>query len=147
MTEPKKMTGKKIEIFLSKLAELVESLPTQEMKDRTNRELDTLINYFLEFQERMKNVPTIEETKEISSTVERLITLVKVADSDPFLSRTLGLSSQKGGGQTKRQSLSEAERTKAKELVLQIKELSPQELDKKLEDKNTYKVIQNIENV
>jgi len=114
---------------------------TQETKDKTNQELEALINFLLEFQEKMKNIPTIEETKEISFAVEKLITLVKVADSDPFLSRSLGLSSQTPGGQPKRQSLTDAERSKAKQIAAQIKELSPQELHKKLEDKNAYKVI------
>lgn len=141
MTDPKILTGKKIEVFLSKLSELVEALPTQETKNKTNQELNTLIEFLLEFQERMKNVPTIEETKEISSNIERLITLVKIADSDPFLSRTLGLQSQKFGGQPKRQSLTQAERGKAKELAEQIKGLSPEELNQKLEDTNKYKVI------
>lgn len=140
MNDPKKITGKKIEVFLSKLSDLVESLPTQGMKDRTNQELDTLINFLLDFQERMKNVPTIEETKEILSTVERLITLVRIADSDPFLSRALGLSTKRIGGQTKRQSLSEEDRTRAKELTLKIKGLSPEELEKKFEDRKKYKV-------
>lgn len=141
MSEPKKITAKKIEVFLSKLTELVESLPTQEMKHRTNQELDTLINFLLEFQDRMKNVPTMEETKEIQSTIEKLITIVKVADSDPFLSRTLGLSVQKSGRAPKRQSLSEVERTTAKELAHKIKDLSPHELEKKFEDKDTYRLL------
>lgn len=141
MTDSKKLTGKRIEIFLSKLADMAESLPTQEMKEKTNQELDTLINFLLEFQDRMKNVPTIEETKEISSTVEKLINIVKVAESDPFLSRTLGLSSQKTGGQPKRQRLTEAERSKAKELANELKELSHEEMNRRLKDKNTYKLI------
>lgn len=141
MSDSKKITGKKIEIFLGKLSDLVESLPTQEAKDKTNKELEALINFLLEFQERMKNVPTIEESEKILSTIEKLITLVKVADSDPFLSRSLGLSSQKLGGQLKRRSLTDAERSKAKQIAVQLKELSPQELNKKLEGKNAYKVI------
>ena len=141
MTDPKKITAKKIEIFLSKLSEMVESLPTQDMKDRTNQELDTLINFLLEFQDRMKNVPTLEETSEITSTIEKLITIVKMADSDPFLSRALGLSVQKSGRTPKRKSLSEVERTTAKELAHKIKDLSPNEIEMKLEDKNTYRIL------
>ena len=140
MTNSKNLTGKKIETFLSKLADMTESLPTREMKEKTNQELDALITFFLDFQERMKNVPTIEETKEISSTVEKLITLVKVAESDPFLSRTLGLSTQKTSGQPKRQPLTDAERSIAKELASELKELSPQEMNRRLEDKNKFKI-------
>lgn len=139
MTDPKKLTGKKIEIFLSKLADMAESLPTQEMKEKTNKELDLIINFLLEFQERMKNVPTIEETHEISSTVERLITLIKVAESDPFLSRALGLSSQKNSRRSARKTLTEEDKNKAKKVVAEIKELSPQEINKILGDKK-YKV-------
>lgn len=141
MTDSKKITGKKIEAFLSNLAGLVESLPTLETKAEVNRELDALIGFLSEFQEKMRDVPTIEETKEISSTVERLITLVKLADSDPFLSRNLGLSPQKSGGQSRHQSLTDTERRKAKEIAAQIKKLSPQELSKELADKKTYKVV------
>lgn len=141
MTDPKKNTAKRIEIFLNKMTELVESLPTQEMKDNTNRELDTLINFLLDFQDRLKNVPTMEETKEIILTIEKLITIIKVADSDPFLSRTLGLSVQKSSRTSKRQSLSEEEQATVKQLVQNIREISPNELEKKLEDKKIYKLI------
>ena len=139
MTDSKKLTGKKIEMFLSKLAEMAESLPTQEMKEKTNNELDLIINFLLEFQERMKNVPTIEETHEISSTVERLITLIKVAESDPFLSRALGLSSQKTSSRLSRKTLTEKDKSKAKKVATEIKELSSQQINKILGDKK-YKV-------
>lgn len=130
-----------MESFLCKLADLVESLPTQESKDKTNRELVTLINFLSEFQEKMKDVPTIEETKEIASTIEKLVTFVKLADSDPFLSRSFGLSSQKVGGQFKRSSLTNTDRSRAKEIAGQIKDMSSQDLNKELSDKNAYKVI------
>ena len=141
MTDSKKITSKKMESFLCKLADLVESLPTQESKDKTNRELVTLINFLSEFQEKMKDIPTIEETKEIASTIEKLVTFVKLADSDPFLSRSFGLSSQKVGGQFKRSSLTNADRSRAKEIAGQIKDMSSQDLNKELSDKNVYKVI------
>lgn len=130
-----------MESFLCKLADLVESLPTQESKDKTNRELVTLINFLSEFQEKMKDVPTIEEAKEIASTIEKLVTFVKLADSDPFLSRCFGLSSQKVGGQFKRSSLTNADRSRAKEIAGQIKDMSSQDLNIELSDKNAYKVI------
>ena len=95
MVDTNKMSSKKIEVFLSKLSDLVESLPTREASDKTDKELNTLINFLSEFRERMKNIPTIEEAKDISSTIERLITLVKLADSDPFLSRSLDCRLQK----------------------------------------------------
>ena len=141
MVDANKLTSRKIQVFLSKLSDLVESLPTQEAKDKTDEELNTVINFLSEFRERMKNVPTIEETKEMSSTIERLITLVKLADSDPFLSRSLGLSSAKINGQSKNQSLTGAERSKAKEIAEQIRGLSPQEFDKEFADKSKYKII------
>ena len=141
MVDTNKMSSKKIEVFLSKLSDLVESLPTREASDKTDKELNTLINFLSEFRERMKNIPTIEEAKDISSTIERLITLVKLADSDPFLSRSLGLSSAKIDGQSKHQSLTDVERSKAKEIADQIRQLSPQELDKEFADKSRYKVI------
>jgi ribosomal protein L17 len=140
MTESKRLTAKKIEIFLSKLAEMAESLPTQEMKEKTNEELEKIINFLLEFQERMKNVPTLEETKEISSTVERLITLVKVAESDPLLSKILGLSVQKADTRPKSRSLTDTERSEAKKMAAQIKELSSEEVRNKLGGKSGYKV-------
>ncbi len=141
MVDANRITSKKIQVFLSKLSDLVESLPSQETKDKTDAELNTLINFLSEFRERMNNVPTIEEAKEISSTIERLIIFVKLADSDPFLSRSLGLSSAKIGGQSKRRAITDSERCKAKEIAEQIRGLSPQELDKKFSDKSIYKII------
>lgn len=140
MKDSKKMSGRKIETFLSKLTDLVEALPSQESKDKTDKELATLIHFLSEFREKMSNVPTVEEVGEISSTIERLILLVRLAEADPFLSRSLGLSPGEISASPRRQRLTVNERNKAKEIATQIKNLSPQELSKKFEDGKTYTI-------
>ena len=45
MNNSVKLTGKKLDSFLSKLSELVDALPSQETKSRLDRELGVLIEF------------------------------------------------------------------------------------------------------
>ena len=85
-------TGKKLDGFLSKKAELVDTLPSQETKSRLDKELAVLIEFLTDFRNRLKTLPTDQDANDVTSTIEMIKDYVRVAESDPMLSRVLGLS-------------------------------------------------------
>ena len=136
-----KLTGRKLDSFLSKLTELVDMLPSQETKSRLDQELDVLIKFVQDFRARLKSLPTVEDTEGVISTIETLKDYVRVAESDPLMSRVLGLSlDQKELKRPSRSSFTEHDRKEVKAIAEEIKGLSQEEAERKLADGKKYKI-------
>ncbi len=141
MKDSAKSTGRKLEGFLSKLSELVDALPSQETKSQLDRELDVLIRFLQDFRSRLKSLPTIDGRDGISSTIETLNDYVRVAESDPVMSRVLGLSLDRDGPKRPSQNLpTEHDRREAKALTEELKDLSHEEVERKLTEGKKYKI-------
>ena len=61
MSDSVKLTGRKLDSFLSKLSELVDALPADETKLRLDRELDALIKFLQDFRIRLRSLPAGED--------------------------------------------------------------------------------------
>ena len=141
MNNSTKFTGRKLESFLSKLSELVDALPSVETKSQLDRELDILIGFLLDFRTRLNSLPTLEDTDGIRSTIETLNDFVRVAESNPAMSRILGFQSSKGVSKTpSRISLTEDECREAKIIAQKLKRLAPKESMDMLADTKKYTV-------
>lgn len=141
MSNSIKLTGKKLDNFLSRLSELVDTLPSQETKSRLDQELNALIEFLKDFQVRLKSLPTGEDANGITSAIEMIKDCVRVAESDPVMSRTLGFSS--GNGSSKRSpynSLTKQGREEAKVIAEELKRLSPGDVERRLADKRKYNI-------
>lgn len=141
MNDPAKLTSKKIESFLSKLSELVDTLPSQETKSQIDQDLDVLIKFLQDFRGRLKSVPTVEDTDGIVSTIETLKDYVRVAESDPVMSVILGFRSDKGSSKKSSQnSLTEMECREAKIIAQELRGLSEKEVEDRLADPKKHTV-------
>ncbi len=131
------LNGKKVGDFLSKLSDLVGSLPSQEEKSQIDRDLTMLIGYLEEVRRQLELVPTSNQID--SSSINRLRELMKAVDVDPVLSRVLGFSAR--GRRVGREGgvLADEARSRAREVARELETLSGDEVQHKLVD-NTYSV-------
>ncbi len=131
--------GKKLDSFLSKMSELVDTLPSQETKSRLDKELGVMIEFLTDFRNRLKTLPTDQDANQVTSTIELIKDYVRMAESDPVLSRVLGLS---GNGTSRRalKPLAEQSRKEAGSIAEVLKELSPEDIERRLSDKRKYNV-------
>ncbi len=132
--------GKKLDSFLSKMSELVDTLPSQETKSRLDKELEVLIEFLTDFRNRLKTLPTDQDANAVASTIELIKDYVRVAESDPVLSRVLGLSGNGTSRKSPHKPLTEQGRKEAQSIAEVLKELSPEDVERKLADKRKYKV-------
>lgn len=131
-----KSPGKKLDRFLNSLSELVDTLPSQEAKSRLDQELKALIQFLQDFRKRLESLPTGEDADGFTSTIETVKDYVRIAESDPVMSRVLGLSSDNRAlGKPSRNSLTEQGRKDAKAVAKELKELSSEDVERKLADK------------
>ena len=141
MKNSAKLTGRKLESFLSRLSELVDVLPSQETKSQIDQELDVLIKFLEDFRTRLNSLPTVEDTEDIPSTIETIKDYVRVAESDPVMSRVLGFRLDKGMSRRPSQnSLTEQDRIEAKAIAQELKRLSHEKVEDKLADTKKYTV-------
>ena len=141
MSNSVKLTGRKLESFLSKLSELVDALPADETKLRLDRELKALIKFLQDFRIRLRSLPAGEDVQGVTSTIETIRDCVRVAESDPVLSSVLGLSSDsKATRKSQRNAYTVQSRKHAKAIAEELKGLSPQDVERKLADKRKYNV-------
>lgn len=141
MGNSRQSTGRKLEGFLRNLSELVENLPSRETKSRLDQELEALIMFLQDFQTRLRLLPTGEDRDGIASTIETLRDYVHVAESDPVMSRVLGLSKDDSMlKKSSRNMLSEQDRKEAKAVAEELKRLSPGDVERRLADKDKYPV-------
>ena len=132
-------TGKKLDSFLSKMSELVDTLPSQETKSRLDKELGVLIEFLTDFQDRLRMLPTDRNANEVTSTIELIRDYVRVAESDPVMSRVLGLSENGLSGKSPK-PLTEQRRKEAESIAEALMELSPEDVERRLSDKKRYNV-------
>ena len=141
MRNSRKSTGKKLEGFLRNLSELVETLPSKETKIRLDQELEVLITFLQDFQTRLRSLPTGEDRDGIASTIEKINDYVHIAESDPVMSRVLGLSTD--DRMLKRSPpnfLTEQDHIEAKAVAEELKGLSAQDVERKLTDRGKFPV-------
>ncbi len=135
-------TGKKLDSFLTKMSELVDVLPSRKTKSRLDEELGVLIEFLVDFRSRLRSLPVAEDTDDITSTIEMIKDYVRVAESDPVMSRILGLSSENGPlRKSRRRSLTAQSRKEAKNMAEVLKGLPPADVERKLADKKKYNVL------
>ena len=132
--------GKKLDSFLSKMSELIDTLPSQETKSRLDKELGVLIEFLTDFRNRLKTVPTDQDANDFTSTIELIKDYVRVAESDPMLSRVLGLSGNGASRKPPHKPLTEQNRKEAESIAEVLKELSPEDVERRLSDKRKYNV-------
>lgn len=137
MSTPR-LTAKRVDTFLNGVAELAKTLPSAERKAEIDRELDAVISFLLDFKRRLNSMPTADDAAELEQSIGTLRHFVQVADSDPLISKALGLpqkAPRKGTKKTRREPEADIERA-----VLQLKSLPPDRLRKALIDGNEYTV-------
>ena len=141
MSNSVKLTGRKLDSFLSKLSELVDALPADETKLRLDRELEALIKFLRDFQIRLRALPAGEDVQGVASTIETIRDCVRVAESDPLLSNVLGLSSDSKATRKSRRNADTAQvREQAIAIAEELKGLPPQDVERELADRQKYNV-------
>ena len=141
MSDSVKLTGRKLDSFLSKLSDLVDALPADETKLRLDRELEALIKFLQDFRIRLRSLPAGEDVQGVTSTIETIRDCVRVAESDPLLSNVLGLSSDsKATRRSQRNAYTAQGRQQVKAIAEELKGLPPQDVERKLADKQEYNV-------
>lgn len=140
MSHNGKVSAKKLDSFLNKLSELVDALPSQETKGRLDQELAALITFLEGFRARLQSLPTGADVDGVTSTIETIKDFVRVAESDPVMSRVLGLSSVGGLRRSTQRPLAGQEREAAKIVAAELRTLAPADVERKLADKQKYNV-------
>lgn len=141
MSNSVKLTGRKLDSFLSKLSELVDALPADETKLRLDRELEALIKFLRDFQIRLRSLPAGEDVQGVTSTIETIRDCVRVAESDPLLSNVLGLTSDSKATRKSRRNADTAQvREQAIAIAKELKGLAPQDVERELADRQKYNV-------
>ena len=87
-----KLTAKRITTFLQNLGALVDALPTRERKEELERELAAVIAFLEEIKARLTELPAREEEAGLEESLKVIRHYVTVAEADPLISRTLGLT-------------------------------------------------------
>ena len=121
-----RLTAKRITIFLQNLGALVDALPTREQKEELERELTAVISFLGEFKARLTELPTREEEARLAESLKVLRHFVAVAEADPLISKTLGLTPRRSRARTG----SKRPRTPPDHsaIVDQLKGMSPDEM-------------------
>lgn len=141
MSNSVKLTGRKLDSFLTRLSDLVDALPSEETKHRLDRELEALIRFLQDFQIRLRSLPAGEDVEGVTSNIEMIKDYVRVAESDPLLSNVLGLSSDsKATRKSSRNSDTAQCREQAISIAEELKGLPPHDVERKLADRRKYSV-------
>ena len=135
--ESSKLTAKRVEAFLSRLSELANALPSAERKEEIERDLDTIVEFLLDFKKRLHSVPAFEDMQGLEESIKTLQHFVRVAEGDVVLSRALGLK-QPGKPRSKTHSGNDLANVNMEKEVDLIKSLSPEEIKLQLSDKTKY---------
>lgn len=121
-----RLTAKRITTFLQSLEALIDTLPTRDQKEEIERELAAIIEFLENFRVRLTELPTREDEAGLEESLKVLRHFVTIAEADPLISRTLGL--------TPRRSRAPASSKRPKTppdhsaIVAQLKGLSPDEM-------------------
>ena len=132
--------GRKLDRFLSDLSSLIDTFPSQETKSRLDHELGVLIGFLKEFRERLQTLPTTEDMDGVESAIEMVKDQLRIAESDPVLSRVMGLLPDNGASRRAQQKpLTKEEREEARAAAATIKEMGSEGIRLKLADRRKYK--------
>lgn len=141
MSDSVKLTGRKLDSFLSRLSELVDALPSEETKHRLDRELEALIKFLQDFRIRLRALPAGEDVEGVTSNIEMIRDCVRVAESDPVLSSVMVLSSRnKAMNKSPRAVYSAQSRADAKAIAEELKGLSSADIEQMFADRKKYNV-------
>ncbi len=141
MSHSIKWTGKKLDTFLVRLSELVDALPSRETKSRLDQELKALTGFLQDFQVRLESLPTAEDANGVTSSIEVLKDCMRVAESDPVMSKMLGFASDNGlSKKSPRNVITKQGREDATVIAEEFKKLSSEDLERRLADKRKYNV-------
>ena len=121
-----RLTARRITTFLQHLGALVDALPTREQKEALQHELATVIAFLADFKARLAELPTREDEAGLEQSLKVLRHFVAVAEADPLISKTLGLTPK----QSRARSSSKRPRTPPDHsaIVNQLKGLSPEDM-------------------
>lgn len=125
-------TSKKMDGFLGKLSEVVESLPSSDEKSRIDNDLRMLIDYLEGVRRQLELVPTRNQID--GSVIGRLRALMQVVDSDPVLSRILGFSTNGQRVGRRASVLGEDAKVRAREVARELETLSGDQVQHRLLD-------------
>ena len=141
MNAANKSTGRKLDRFLIDLSALVDTLPTQEVKLRMDRELASLIEFLQDFRNRLNSLPANEDADGIVPAIEAIRDCIRIAEADPVMSRILGLSSESHERKKPVKGITtERDREAARSAAKELKSMPPEEVDRALMDKDKYSV-------
>jgi hypothetical protein len=134
MNSKRGLTSRKMDGFLGKLSDLVASLPSPDEKSRIDNDLKMLINYLEGIRRQLELVPTRSQID--GSVIDRLRELMKAVDSDPVLSRVLGLSTNGRRVGRKASVLGDDVRIRARQVAKELETLPGDQVQYRLLDES-----------
>lgn len=139
MNNSAKLTGRKLDRFLSDLSELIDAFPSRETKSQLDRELGVLIGFLEEFRERLKALPTEEDMDGVTSAIEMIKDQLRIAESDPMLSRVIGILPDNGAlRKSQHKPTTKQDHEEARTTAEEMKGMALGDLEHKLKDKKKY---------
>ena len=139
MNNSAKLTGRKLDRFLSDLSELIDAFPSRETKSQLDRELGVLIGFLEEFRERLKSLPTEEDMDGVTSAIEMIKDQLRIAESDPMLSRVIGILPDNGAlRKSQHKPMTKQAHEEARTTAEEMKGMALGDLEHKLKDKKKY---------
>ena len=127
MIERKKKMGPSILDFLD---ETIRSFPSDVEREKIVKNIDIIIRYFQDLQERVKSLPNGDKQKEILSAITTINSFLLSAKGNPALSAALGLSYERPSS-TKRVKKEIIPQTGEK-LFNELKSLPTEQIQQKL---------------
>jgi hypothetical protein len=82
------------EKFAKGLRELVDTLPTEQERNRIASELEVLIQFLTTLKSHLQGVPTQEDTLATRTAIDQLDSLFVRAKTNPFLASAFGIKSK-----------------------------------------------------
>jgi hypothetical protein len=79
------------EKFAKRLGELIDTLPTEEDRNRIASELDVLIQFLTTLKSHLQSVPTQQDALATRSAIDQLRSLFVHAKTNPFLASAFGI--------------------------------------------------------
>ena len=139
MNNSAKLTGRKLDRFLSDLSELIDTFPSRDTKSRLDQELGVLIGFLEEFRERLKSLPTEEDMDGVMSAIETIKDQLRLAESDPMLSRVIGILPDDGVvRRSQHKPMTKQDHEEAKTMAEDMKGMELGDIEHKLKDKKKY---------
>jgi hypothetical protein len=120
-------------MFLESLRHTLSTLPSTAEKQEIQETLTQLMDYLAHLQRVFHQLPTIEDTTEVTNAIKRLQELFAHAEANPTLAQALGFK-RASTAERKKPVTSEAETATARAMLKDLESLSIEEVRTKLED-------------